>query len=58
MLITTSYQFKIVSQMDKFNNEISLNKKALKDTINIFRNTLSYCIDIVFATNPLPLGGG
>ena len=46
MLINTSYKFKIVSQFNKNNNEISLNKKALKDTINIFRNALSYCIEI------------
>ena len=46
MLINTSYKFKIVSQFNKNNDEISLNKKALKDTINIFRKALSFCIDV------------
>ena len=46
MLITTSYKFKIVSQIDKFNNEISLNKKVLQDTIAIFRDALSFCIEV------------
>lgn len=35
MNITTSNKFKIVSQFNKYNNEISLNKKSLKDIIMI-----------------------
>ena len=46
MNITTSYKFKIVSQLNKFNNEISLNKKVLKDTICIFRQALTFCIEV------------